>query len=222
MNKLTDLYAVYGASGFGREVMPLARAQLANDLQTEDYTLVFIDDDACAGKSVNGHAAMTYSSFIDAPAKNKYAVIAIASSSVREQLALRCAQDGVRPFSICASNSSRLDANSIGEGAIFCSYSHVTSNASIGKHFHANIYSYVAHDCVVGDFVTLAPGAKINGNVILEDGAYIGTGAIIKQGQPGKPVVIGRRAVVGMGAVVTKSVPPDTVVIGNPARPLAG
>ena len=94
----------------------------------------------------------------------------------------------------------------------------LTSNLSIGKFFHCNIYSYVAHGCVVGDFVTLAPGVMLNGNVRVEDHAYIGTGAIIKQGTPQNPLVIGKGAVVGMGAVVTKDVEPYTTVIGNPAR----
>jgi acetyltransferase-like isoleucine patch superfamily enzyme len=113
-----------------------------------------------------------------------------------------------------------LDGSSIGEGSILCGFSHVTSNATIGRHFQANIYSYVAHDCVVGDFVTLAPSAKINGAVVLEDHVYVGTGAVIKQGSQDRPIVIGRGAVIGMGAVVTRSVDPGVTVVGNPARQL--
>ncbi len=74
--------------------------------------------------------------------------------------------------------------------------------------------------CVIGDYVTFAPGVMCNGNVHVQDHAYIGTGAVIKQGLPGAPLVIGRGAVVGMGAVVTKSVPPGVTVVGNPARVL--
>ena len=94
----------------------------------------------------------------------------------------------------------------------------ITADARIGRYFHSNIYSYVAHDCRIGDYVTFAPGVRCNGNVIIEDYAYVGTGAIIKHGLPGKPLVIGRGAVVGMGAVVTKDVPPYATVVGNPAK----
>ena len=70
---------------------------------------------------------------------------------------------------------------------------------------------------MIGDFVTFAPAVRCNGNVVIEDHAYIGTGAILRQGKPGAPLVIGHSAVVGMGAVVTKSVPAGKTVVGNPA-----
>lgn len=96
----------------------------------------------------------------------------------------------------------------------------VTASARIGRQFQCNIYSYVAHDCMIGDFVTFAPKVCCNGNVHIGDFAYVGTGAVIKQGVPGKPLRIGAGAVIGMGAVVTKDVPEGAVVIGNPARQL--
>jgi len=107
-------------------------------------------------------------------------------------------------------------------GAILSPFVTLTSNITIGKHFHANLYSYVEHDCVVGDFVTFAPGVKCNGNVQIGDYAYIGSGAVIKQGTPESPLRIGEGAVIGMGAVVTKDVLPGETVIGNPARIFKG
>ena len=96
----------------------------------------------------------------------------------------------------------------------------VTASARIGRHFHCNIYSYVAHDCVIGDFVTFGPKVCCNGNVEIGDGAYIGAWAMIRQGAPGRPVRIGAGAVVGLGAVILGDVPPETTVVGNPARVL--
>ena len=111
-----------------------------------------------------------------------------------------------------------MDEAQIAAGAALSPFVTVASNIKIGKCFHANLYSYVEHDCIIGDFVTFAPGVKCNGNIHIEDHAYIGAGAMIKQGMPGQPLVIGRGAIVGMGAVVTRSVPAGAVVVGNPAR----
>lgn len=213
------LYAVYGASGCGRGVMPLAREQLRRAGVTIEQ-LVFVDDRPDSIE-INGRRVLTYREFLDAPATARHVVLAIANSVIREQLAERCERDGVLPWSVSAANAVTMDAIQIGEGAVLCPFVTLTSNIRIGRYFHANLYSYVEHDCVIGDFVTFAPGVKCNGNIIVEDHAYIGTGAIIKQGKLGHPLVIGRGAVVGMGAVVTRDVAPGTTVVGNPARLIA-
>ena len=156
------------------------------------------------------------------PAEMRLVNIAIANSMLREILVDRCQADGVGFFQVQAPNVVVMDNVVIGEGAILSPFVTLTSNIKIGRHFHANLYSYVEHDCVIGDFVTFAPGAKCNGNVVIEDHAYIGAGAVIKQGLPRAPLVIGRGAVVGMGAVVTKSVPAGTTVVGPRGSALTG
>ena len=211
---MTMLIGVYGASGFGKEVMPLVRQQFPT-LAKENF--IFIDDGK-VGTHLNGYSVLTYTDFIKQPVSNKLVTIAIANSSVREKLVTQLNQDNIQHLSIQASNTVVLDEVEIGEGSLLCPFTCLTSNIKIGKFFHANIYSYVAHDCVIGDYVTFAPGVKCNGNIHIEDHAYIGTGAIIKQGTPDKPLVIGKCAVIGMGAVVTKSIPAGVTVVGNPAR----
>ena len=152
--------------------------------------------------------------------KKNILYVAIADSKVREQVVDRIVDCGATPLAITASNVVILDNNTIGVGAILCAFSHITSNTKIGKYFHCNYHCYVAHDCVIGDFVTFAPSVRCNGNVHIGDHAYIGSGACIKQGTNCTPLVIGEGAVVGMGAVVTKSVAPYTTVAGNPAKQL--
>jgi sugar O-acyltransferase (sialic acid O-acetyltransferase NeuD family) len=180
---------------------------------------VFIDDGAAPGHT-NGHDILSWDEFLSAPSAKKSAVIAIANSHVREKLAHKLASAGVKLRSTKASNVVVMDDVSIGEGACLSPFVTLTSNIKIGKCFHANLYSYVEHDCIIGDYVTFAPGAKCNGNVIVEDHAYIGSNAVIRQGTPNNPVVIGRGAVIGMGAVVTKHVAAGNTVVGNPARTL--
>lgn len=108
------------------------------------------------------------------------------------------------------------------------------SNVSIGKHCGINHGVFIlGHTRVdIGDYVVLsarvmlidtgleiAGFAKaehpvhVAGPVRIEDGAWIGAGAIILPG-----VTVGRKSVVGAGSVVTRDVPPYSIVAGNPAR----
>lgn len=213
------IYAIVGAGGYGREVIPLVREEL-QAAGRSDFQLLFVDD-GDVPVSINGYEVVSSEVFAQRSAERKYFNVAIADSRVRESVVGKMLALGAEPFLVKALNTVILDANHIGEGAVLCPFTTITSNATIGKYFHANIYSYVAHDCVIGDYVTFAPSVKCNGNVVIEDHVYVGTGAVIKQGRSGKPLVIGKGAVVGMGAVVTKSVAPGAVVVGNPAKPLA-
>ncbi len=212
------LFAVYGASGCGRGIMPLLRDQLERE-RSSGARAVFIDDRPPGG-AVNGHEVLSFKAFLECPAQEKAVCLAVADPNLRERIAERCVDAGLRSLSVRAANVITMDDVEIGEGSLLSPFVTLTSNIRIGRFFHANLYSYVEHDCVIGDFVTLGPGVKCNGNVVIEHGAYIGSGAVIRQGRPGAPLVIGRGAVVGMGAVVTKSVPPGVTVVGNPARPL--
>lgn len=226
--------AIYGPGGFGRELI------MSNSARQQHDRLFISDDLTEIGSIVEGvpvysldqvarieaEAAEDYarsvSGGLSAPTEERRAltvVIAVAGFQVRRVLADKVAASGLLFGQIRAPTVVVGAGVSIGEGAILCDFSMITASATIGRHFHANIYSYVAHDCTVGDFVTLAPRACVNGNTIIEDDVYIGTGAILKQGTPDKPLRIGRGAVIGMGAVVTKDVPAGAVMVGNPARP---
>lgn len=212
-------YAIFGASGCGRGVMPIARSQLMSALTQGAADLVFVDDHPPSDR-VNGQRVLTYAQWMTEPASRRHVCIAIANSQIRQRLTLQCAADDIGFFEVRAPNVVQMDDVHLGQGAVLSPFVTLTSNIRIGEHFHANLYSYVEHDCVIGDFVTFAPGVKCNGNVVIEDHVYIGAGAVIKQGVPGAPLVIGRGAVVGMGAVVTKSVAPGLTVVGNPAKPV--
>jgi sugar O-acyltransferase (sialic acid O-acetyltransferase NeuD family) len=214
---MNDLYAIYGASGLGREVMPLARIFLAQNNIKED--ILFIDD-GLAGQVLNGHHVVSFEQFSLLEANRKFVCIAIANSEIRKNLFYKLVDHKIDHWSISASNVILMDDCKVGENSLLAPFVTMTSNISIGKSFQANIYSYVAHDCIIGDFVTFAPSVKCNGNVQIGNHAYLGTGVIVKQGKPGRPLIIGEGAIVGAGAVVTKNVPPFTTVIGNPARPL--
>ena len=212
-------YGIVGAGGHGREVIPLARVVLADRIASNEAELFFVVEGDVEPHWINGYRLISLEAF-KAFSGPQYFNVAIANSSVRERISNDCLNSGMQPFSILAANSMILDDTLIGDGCIISPFTAVTSNVRIGRFFHGNNFSNIAHDCVIGDFVTFAPGVKCNGNVHIGDHAYIGAGAVIKQGSAEKPTVIGSGAVIGMGAVVIKDVLPNTTVVGNPARPM--
>ena len=131
----------------------------------------------------------------------------------RRVLAERCTAHGIEFYGVRAAQSVVMDDVAIGPSGLFSPWTTLTSNIRIGAHFHCNIYSYVEHDCVIGDFVTFAPAVRCNGKVTIGHGAYLGANCTIRQG-----LSIGAGAVIGMGAVVVKDVPAGATVVGNPAR----
>lgn len=210
-------YGLVGAGGFGREIMPVLADMLGYRPGETKRRLVFVVEDDDHPAQVNGFPVMPFAQFLrrDEP---RYFNVAIADSRERERIANACLQAGMEPVSIISRHSVILDANAIGEGAILAPFTTITSNATVGRFFHANLYSYVAHDCQIGDFVTFAPAVRCNGRIVVGDHAYLGTNAVLMPGQVDKPLVIGEGAVVGMGAVILKDVAPYTTVVGNPAR----
>jgi sugar O-acyltransferase (sialic acid O-acetyltransferase NeuD family) len=213
------VFGLIGAGGFGREVMPIALDNIGRAIGGKTEGHVCFVETAPRSSTVNGIPCLSEDDFFALNCERKSFNIAVADSAVRQSFAERCLANDVEPYSLRSMSAEVFDSSDIHATAILCGYSSVTSNVRIGKFFHANVHSYVAHDCVIGDYVTFAPNVHCSGNVHVGDHAYIGAGALIKQGTAEKPLVIGEGAVIGMGAVVVKEVPPYTTVIGNPARP---
>jgi sugar O-acyltransferase (sialic acid O-acetyltransferase NeuD family) len=212
------LFGLYGAGGFGQEVMPIVKSSMGSSSIASSDECVFVETNPTLS-AVNGIKIISEWDFVRLSGELSFN-IAIADSKLRAEFSTRLIEMGIKSKSIFAPSAKIYESSSIEEGGIFMDFTLVSSNSIIGKFFHLNYFSYVAHDCVIGDFVTFAPSVACNGNVIIGDHVYVGAGAVIKPGTKDNPRLIGKGATIGMGAVVIKDVPPFTTVVGNPARNL--
>ena len=186
---------LFGAGGLGRQLISQHRDMFQ-----------LIADDGLAGGELLG---LPIVSAAEIP-RDASVVIAISDAAARRRISERLSHS-VATF--IAPSALVGEEVALGEGAVICSNVSLVGPSRIGRHFHCNFYSYVSHDCVIGDFVTFSPHVCCNGGVKIGAGAFVGTNACIRQG-----ISIGEGAVVGMGAVVVADVPPGATVVGNPAR----
>jgi len=105
----------------------------------------------------------------------------------------------VSPFAKLSSGVQVLHGAIVQVGAVINEDTIINTNTSID------------HDCVVGKYNHIAPGAVLCGEVKTKDSVFIGANSIIAQG-----VSICEFTIVGAGAIVTKSI--DKRAIVYPAK----
>ena len=147
------IFGLVGTGGFGREVMPLLIAASKDRSTSSECVLV---DVKLPTKSIDGVTSLLEAEFLANKLKKLFNV-AIGDYKIRKKVVEKFLLEGCEPVSIISPTSLILDRVDIGVGAILCNFTHLTSDIKIGDYFHCNIYSYVGHDCVIGNYVTFAP-----------------------------------------------------------------
>jgi len=79
-----------------------------------------------------------------------------------------------------------------------------------------NTAATIDHDCVIGDGVHIAPGARLCGGVRVGAGSFIGAGSVLIPG-----VRVGANAVIGAGSTLLDHVSDNVRAAGSPARIVA-
>jgi sugar O-acyltransferase (sialic acid O-acetyltransferase NeuD family) len=102
---------------------------------------------------------------------------------------------------------------SIGEGTVVMAGVVVNPDSVIGRHCIVNTKASLDHDCVMGDFSSLAPGVTTGGVVRIGAFSAISLGANIIHGK-----TIGAHTIVGAGALVLDDIPDHCVAYGVPAK----
>lgn len=142
--------------------------------------------------------------------------ISIGSNLTRRKIYDHFAAIGVFPInaihpSAIIDHTVQLEPHGIMVSAGVC----INPLAEISTGAICNTGCIIEHECKVGVFAHIGPGAVLCGNVTVGSNTFVGAGSVIRQG-----VKIGNNVVIGAGTVVVKDVPDNETVVGNPLKSL--
>jgi sugar O-acyltransferase (sialic acid O-acetyltransferase NeuD family) len=213
MSNTTQDLVIWGCGGFGREVLQVA--QDLNEDKKQFNILGFLEGNSTRiGDTVHDLPILGDQTWL-AKQSEVAVVVAIGNTAVRRRVVRSIeAACSVPRFATLIHPQSWIGRRvQIGEGAIICAGTSVTTDIVIGQNVILNLHCTVGHDACVKDFVTAAPGVHISGAVTVGEGCDLGTGAVVIQG-----VEVGPWSIIGAGAVVVRALPANVTAVGAPAR----
>lgn len=210
----SDRLVLLGGGGHASDVLSVVEAVRA---EGERWSCVYVADDAWVDRSrFEGRRVSLVESIDEAIALAPY-LLATGYPASRRAIDERARRGGGQAAPALIHPRAEINASSwVGAGSVILGASWISACTRIGTHCYVSCNCTIGHDAVLGDFVSVFPGARVNGNVTGGDDVMIGANAVILPG-----CTIGAGARIGAGAVVTDDVAAGMTVVGVPARALA-
>jgi sugar O-acyltransferase (sialic acid O-acetyltransferase NeuD family) len=187
--------ALIGYGGHAREVM----AQMGKNLPC------FVDDEFMNEKT------RPLSEFN--PKKYK-AMVVLGDSKSRYEMVQKLPKE-TKYFTFIHPTALLMENVTIGEGSFIGANCILTTNIKIGKHAILNRGNQIGHDCVIGDYFSMMPGAIVSGNVRIYDAVYMGCNSSIRE-----KLSIHSLSTIGMGGAVVKNINDGETYVGVPTKKL--
>jgi sugar O-acyltransferase (sialic acid O-acetyltransferase NeuD family) len=213
---LTEPLVLVGAGGFGRETAEVVRAINAAAATPRWNLLGFLDDDRERwGTSVSGTPVL---GGLDELGGLPDAAVVICAGhpgnfTSKKRIVERLALAPERYATLVHPAAVIPESCPLGVGTVVLAGVVATADVRVGAHVGLMPHVVLTHDDRLDDYVTAGAGARLAGAVHVREGAYLGSGSLIREN-----LTIGPWALVGMGAVVTHDVPRGEVWAGTPAR----
>lgn len=216
MQRKTKNIAIYGAGGFGREI--LAHIKDINKQSEDKFNIIgFFDDGREKGLIVNNYPTLGGMEELNLWPEDLSVVVAVGGPVIKRDIISRITNLRISFPTLIHPSAYIGDADyvKIGKGCLICAGTFITTNIEIKDFVILNLGCTVGHDTVINDYASFMPSVNISGEVVIGESVYVGTGAkIINQ------VSIGEGTIVGAGAVVAKSLPSHCTAVGVPAMPI--
>lgn len=212
--------AIYGASGYGREVA--CSIIFFNDVarrkgQEEPWRIVgFFDDGIEKGKDISHYGKILGGiNELNAYDQPLAVAMAIGNPHVRKNVVEKITNSNVSFPNLIYPDLWYADKSTfeIGVGNIICGASTMSCDIKIGNFNMFNGFTNVGHDVRIGDFNSIMPGVRISGEVSIGSENLIGANSFIIQ-----QLKIGHHVTVGVGAILMTKPKDGGTYIGNPAK----
>lgn len=197
---------IYGAGGHAKAVMEMARAM-------GGFQIVgILDDKIPAGTQVLGIPVLGTRALLAGLVEQGLRLAAngvggIVDINVRVRIFELLEASGFSFPALVHPRATVEPSATVGEGTQVFANAYVGSSAVLHPRCMVNTGAIVSHDCEIGSYSHVAPGAMLAGHVHVGERALVGMGVTTAIG-----VSIGDGARVGNGAALLADVPPRTIV----------
>ena len=140
-------------------------------------------------------------------------IVAVADSKDRADIVAKLPKE-TKYFTFIHPSVHIMDDNiQVGEGSFIGANSILTTSIKLGKHALLNRGNHIGHDCTIGDYFSMMPGAIVGGNVSISNNVYIGSGSNIRE-----KIKIISNTIIGMNVAVVKNITKSGIYVGVPAK----
>lgn len=143
------------------------------------------------------------------------AFVAIGENRLRRKLLAKLESMQFEIATIIDASAIVSSSATVGRGTVVMPGAMLGAKSVIGQGTIVNSLASVDHDCHVGNFVHIAPGVRLAGNVEIGDDCFLGINACVVPERK-----IGSGAIVGAGGVVIRDIPSNQTWVGCPAKQL--
>ena len=194
--------AIIGASGHGKVVADIAEKNGYDDIE-------FFDDNQSLTHCGKWPVVGSVSEVLNG--RNESLFVAVGNSEIRKKIMdmYECEKiiSLIHPKAVIAEDVT------VGRGTVIMAGTVINAGTKIGKGCIINTCSSVDHDCILENYVHIAPGGHMCGSVVIGDGTWIGAGATIINN-----ISICNNCMIGAGAVVTRDITASGTYVGVPMR----